>query len=264
VWEGGKNVRIPTLSLQGLATYSTDTGYVSGAVTYSYQTATLTMDRGRRFNIDAYDSTNTNFALTAAKVAEEFQRVKVIPEIDAYRYKKLYGWATHTTSYTPAKSTIYDLLAADIAYVNNLTEGEGELVISISRSAYDLLLRSPEMVGFTENGVFNQGEISFDVKKINNAYLIPVPQARFKSDIILAGSGAGGYAVPGSATNLNWIVVPKDVPLAFSKTENVRIIPPELNQNANAWSIDYRKYHDLYVHDAKRNLISVNFTPNQT
>ena len=33
------------------------------------------------------------------------------------------------------------------------------------------------------------------------------------------------------------------------KTDVTRIFDPMTNQNANAWKIDYRKYHDLWIMD---------------
>ncbi len=42
-----------------------------------------------------------------------------------------------------------------------------------------------------------------------------------------------------------------------SKADNVKIITPEANQFADAWDIDYRKYHDLFIPDNKKAVIAV-------
>lgn len=47
-YSGGAEVKIPKMSLSGLGKYNRDSGYVQGAVTYSYETRTLTQDRGRK------------------------------------------------------------------------------------------------------------------------------------------------------------------------------------------------------------------------
>ncbi len=53
------------------------------------------------------------------------------------------------------------------------------------------------------------------------------------------------------------LICPKSAPIAVSKTDNVKIITPEANQFADAWDIDYRKYHDLFVPDNKKAVIAV-------
>lgn len=53
------------------------------------------------------------------------------------------------------------------------------------------------------------------------------------------------------------LICPKNAPIAVSKTDNVKIITPEANQFADAWDIDYRKYHDLFVPDNKKAVIAV-------
>ena len=45
--------------------------------------------------------------------------------------------------------------------------------------------------------------------------------------------------------------------MAVSKTDNVKIIAPEVNQFADAWDVDYRKYHDLFIPDNKKAAIAV-------
>ena len=52
----------------------------------------------------------------------------------------------------------------------------------------------------------------------------------------------------------------RQAPIAVSKTDVTRIFDPMTNQNANAWKIDYRKYHDLWITDNGMEgvLVSVN------
>jgi len=57
--------------------------------------------------------------------------------------------------------------------------------------------------------------------------------------------------------NSRVLICPKNAPIAVSKTDNVKIITPEANQFADAWDIDYRKYHDLFIPDNKKAVIAV-------
>ena len=59
-YTGGSEVKIPTISTQGLGDYgrrgadgsTVGTGFVDGAVSLGYNTYTMTQDRGRRFGLD--------------------------------------------------------------------------------------------------------------------------------------------------------------------------------------------------------------------
>ena len=66
--------------------------------------------------------------------------------------------------------------------------------------------------------------------------------------------------VRGGILVVNWLICPKSAPVAVSKTDNVKIITPEANQFADAWDVDYRKYHDLFVPENKRAAIAVSIS----
>ncbi|MGN0688072.1 MAG: hypothetical protein ACI4KA_08210 [Oscillospiraceae bacterium] len=261
IYNGGAEIKMPKMSMQGLGTYSRDDGYVSGAVTYSFETFALSQDRGRRFRIDAVDVDESGFGLAAANVASEFQRTKVIPEIDAYRYSKLAAAAGIRSEYTPDKSTVLSELLGQLSQVRDVTGGEGEAVIIMSRPVYDKLMLSSELSYSIDTATFTQGSVDFTVKTMNGVPVIPVPSARMKTDYIFSADGDGGFLPASNAKDINWLICPKSAPVAVSKTDNVKIITPEANQFADAWDVDYRKYHDLFVPDNKKSAIAVCVTP---
>ena len=53
----------------------------------------------------------------------------------------------------------------------------------------------------------------------------------------------------------------RNVPIAISKTDVTRVFDPMTNQKANAWKIDYRKYHDLWILDNAMSGLWVNVKP---
>lgn len=154
IYNGGKEIKLPIVSTQGLADYDRDTGYSTGAVTFTYETYKMAQDRGRRFRLDAVDVDETAFALSAANVAEEFQRTRVIPEIDAYRYSKLAAQAGIKSEYTPEADDILSELTAQMGAVRDIIGDEEDMVVIISRPAYDMLLSSQEILKTIESGNF--------------------------------------------------------------------------------------------------------------
>lgn len=100
---GARTVLIPDLDMAGLGDYDRDAGFVQGAVKVSNTSYTMTMDRGRSFQIDREDNDETGVAGLAGQVMGEFIRTRVAPEMDAYILSKLAKLAsdkTHTVTAT--------------------------------------------------------------------------------------------------------------------------------------------------------------------
>ena len=255
IYNGGDEIKIPKMSMQGLATYDRAGGYVDGAVTYGFETHKLTQDRGRRFRIDAMDVDESGFGLAAANVASEFQRTKVIPEIDAYRYSKLAAAAGITSEYDPAVSTIFSKLMESVSAVRDI--GAENLVIVMAHPVATLLDSAKDITKYVDAGNFSQGGVDIAVKLINEIPVLRVPSLRMKTAYTFNVDGEGGFAPAGDAVQINWIVCPRSAPIAISKTDNIKIITPEVNQFADAWDVDYRKYHDIFIPDNKKAAIAV-------
>lgn len=76
---------IPKISMDGLADYSRNGGYVSGDVKITHETVKFNYDRGRMFDVDAMDNEETA-GIAFGQLVSEFIRTKVAPEMDAFRY----------------------------------------------------------------------------------------------------------------------------------------------------------------------------------
>ena len=76
---------IPMLSMQGLADYSRNSGYVDGDVSLTNETVKCNFDRGRMFSVDTMDNLETA-GIAFGRLAGEFIRTKVVPELDAFRF----------------------------------------------------------------------------------------------------------------------------------------------------------------------------------
>ena len=92
---------IPKLSMQGLAAYSRNAGYVSGDVTLTNETVTCNFDRGRMFQVDSMDDLETA-GIAFGRLAGEFIRTQVVPELDAFRFAKYASTTGISKVTTPA------------------------------------------------------------------------------------------------------------------------------------------------------------------
>ena len=213
-YSGGNEVKIPKISLSGLGDYDRDSGYTQGAVTFSYETKTMTMDRGRKFLLDKMDVDETDFVASATTVMGEFQRTQVIPEVDAYRYSRIYALAkdSYGRTYTPAASTILSTLSADITAAQDAA-GADDLVIIMPITVSDMLNNSEKMTKYINAGDFKQGNLDLKVRYFNGIPIIPVPSARMKTaytfnDGTTGGQEAGGFTPAAKATQIIWIIGP--------------------------------------------------------
>ncbi len=270
-YTGGSEVKIPKLSMDGLGDYDRDNGFVQGSVTLAWQTKTLTQDRGRTFQLDSMDVDETAFVATASAVMSEFQRTKVIPEIDAYRYSSIATQALAKSKgesgYTPAAATILTKIR-DAAYKIYDIAGEVPLVLTMSMNVASLLEASTEIAKYMDTVDFARGEIHTKVRSIDGIPIIKVPSARMKTKYVfydgttkgdsVPDQTGGGFAADSTAKDINFIIQARDTAIAVSKTDKIRVFAPDTNQKADAWKIDYRKYHDLWILDNQFDRIYVN------
>ncbi|HCT64275.1 MAG TPA: hypothetical protein DIC60_03230 [Lachnospiraceae bacterium] len=266
-YTGGNEVKIPKLSVQGLGDYSRTGGYVDGSVTLAYETLAMTQDRGRKFLLDAMDVDETNFVTSAGNVMGEFQRTMLVPEIDAYRISKLAtiamgveGDVQAEYGYTVSADTIISKIKTAIKGIREAGYDD-EIDVLATYDTVDAVEEAA--LGKLTATSFSQGGINTQVPQIDGCPLIAVPSNRMYTEITLydgstLGQETGGFIKGTTAKNINFLIVARNSPIAVTKQDKMRIFTPDTYQKANAWSIDYRRYHDIWVLDNRKNSIYVN------
>ena len=334
-YTGGNEIKIPKMSVQGLGDYDRDTGYPQGSVTLTWETRTMTQDRGRKFQLDAMDVDETNFIATAAAVMGEFQRTEVIPEIDAYRIAAIAskvierntlastGMVASSQTISANLSTLATLRAIKTGISKIREKGyNGPLVIHATDAV--ILELEIELAGRLQNITWKQGGIDTTVPGIDGVPIIPTPQNRMVTGVTMydgktegtvgtpatykatsdaaivegkeyftrSGSSpnytytkvlqpdvadiatyyeiddpavmsapdqlGGGYAKGSGAADINFMIMPTTTPIAVTKQDTMRVFDPQTNQAANAWAMDYRRYHDLWIPENKVQSVYLN------
>lgn len=227
---------IPKISMDGLADYSRNSGYVDGDVTLTNETVQFNYDRGRAFSVDAMDNEETA-GVAFGKLSSEFIRTKVIPEMDAFRF------ATY--------SAVEGISKVD----SGTTLSNGEAVIAALRAASTkmdedevpmenrILFITP-----TLHGMIQDLDTTKSREVLNRfSSVVLVPQSRFYTAInLLDGKSenelAGGYTKATEGKDINFMVIHKPAILQYTKHTVKKVISPEENQNADAWKFPYRAY----------------------
>lgn len=235
---------IPKLSMDGLADYSRNSGYVSGNVSLTNETATYNYDRGRKFDVDNMDN-EESAGLAFGKLSAEFIRTKVCPEMDAFRFATYAGTSGISTADAAALNDGAAVIAALRAATNQMDEDE---VPQEGR----LLFITPTIKGLVDD---------LDTTKSKDVMgrfsrITLVPQSRFYTAIKLkdgttSGEEDGGYTKAEGAANINFMILRADALMQYPKHTVSKVISPDDNQEKDAWRFFYRAYGLADVYENK-------------
>lgn len=252
-WIGANAVKVFKFAADGLGTYSRANGFVTGDLSATWETLTLSQDRGRSFHLDVMDNEET-LGMTLAGLTSEFIRVEVAPEIDAYRFAK-YASTSNILSANANLANVSDIVAAidaaDTAMSNQEVPHEGRILF-VSEACYAAL--KEKVTRFIENA---EGNVNREIEVFDGMRVIRVPQNRFNTAITLydgstSGQTAGGYIVPASTSYpINFMIIHPSAVVQIVKHVVPRLFSPQQNLDADAWKYDYRVYHDAFVLDNK-------------
>jgi hypothetical protein len=250
-FEGTNIVKVMKISAVGLGNYSRATGFPVGDVTAAWEAMALACERGRAFTIDRMDNDET-LGLAFGKLASEFYRTKVAPEIDAYRFSKYASWSGINEVATPAtldKTTI--LAAIDVAKATlraaEVPPEECTLYVSDSVGGF--------IEGAVTRTVMNGQGMDRRVPTLDGIPIVIVPQTRFYKGITLdagATSSAGGYTKTATTgRDINFMLIHPMAVIQPIKFEITKVFDPDTNQQTDGWLVQTRLYHDAFVEDNK-------------
>ena len=244
---------VPKISMDGLGDYSRNGGYVDGDVTLTNETVTFNYDRGRAFSVDAMDN-EESAGIAFGKLASEFIRTKVVPEMDAFRFAQYAGTTgISKVSAGATLSTGTEVIEALRAATTKMDEDEVPMENRI-------LFITPTLDGLIQD---------MDTTKSREvlsrfSQKILVPQSRFytaitlydgKTDTSSTDSGVnqkvGGYVKATAGKDINFMVIHKPALLQYTKHTVSKVISPAENQMADAYKFPYRAYGLADVYENK-------------
>ncbi|MBS1461360.1 MAG: hypothetical protein HP018_01370 [Ruminiclostridium sp.] len=235
---------IPKMSMDGLADYSRSSGYVKGDVTITYETKSCNYDRGRKFSVDAMDNEETA-GIAFGKLASEFIRTKVVPEMDAFRFAK-YASATGILSAAEATPTAG---TAVLTALQTAVNAQDEAEVNVDGK---ILYITPTLLTLAKNVDTTKSKAILDrFEKI-----ITVPQTRFYTaidmkDVTSSNETAGGYAGATGGYKINFMIINHDAVIQFGKHTVNKVVSPEENQTDDGYMFFYRAYSIAETYENK-------------
>ena len=264
-----KKVKIAKMNVDGLVDYSRQNGFTSGSMELTWEEHEFKIDRGRALQVDSMDNLET-FGLAWGRLAGTFQRDKVVPEIDAYRFSQYFKKAGYKKTTTLSEENVLSVIDDIIAHMDDNEVPENGRMIFCNPTVYkyicnDKTISKSLSVDDTMTKALNKNIYSY-----NGMPIFKVPSNRFYTDInLITGDegAAGGYEAAAGAKVIGLLIISKEAVIQIAKRNISRYWAPTraemdatkadgVNPNADAWKFDFRNYHDAWVLDNKMDAIA--------
>lgn len=260
IFVNAKTIKIPRLDVGGYKNHNRAGGWNRQAVSNDFELKALTFDRDVEFYVDAMDVDETNQIVSAANTTNIFETEQAIPELDKYRYSKIYadyvalGKTPDTTVLTTANAlATFDKLMLNMDEAEVPEEGR---ILYVTAATYKLLKEAQELQRFI-NVQSNNGVVDRAVSKLDDVTLKKVPSSRMKTAFDFTNG-----AVPGvGAKQINMILIHPACVIAPIKHTAVYLWEPGSHTGGDGYLYQNRRYTDLFLIERKADAIQINVAP---
>jgi hypothetical protein len=258
-----KTVLIPSIEMDGLGDYTKITtagpnayGYSQGGVDITWESHTLTKDRGKQFVVDTMDDEETA-GLVVGNLLDQFVRLKEVPEVDAYRLSTLFSkaYADQVVEETISANQIISKFNDAFEKFADLEIPEDEQILYVSNQVMTLIRNTTELnKRLNVEDYTSPAGISFTVEKYEGRPIIPVPKSRFFTAYNFHDNG---FTPVAGAKQMNFMLVHFNAALPIKKHQVLKTFGPEVVQDFDGFKMNHRLYHDIFVPKNKRVAIFV-------
>jgi len=226
-------------------------GFALGNTTLQWEIFRLQWVRGKQFRID-YIADEETAGIVIGNAVEEFNRTKVIPEVDVCRF----GFIADKASVSLGNLIASDSISANqiIGKFNTAFEWlaehevpEEEQVIFVNPAVMTLIRNTTELTKFLTQGDYRSpAGLDFTVEKYMGRPIIQVPSNRFFTNPLLTQNG---YRAQSGSNVINYMVVSTKAVVPVRKLEWSKIYGPEQSGLAgfHGYLINYLLYHGVVI-----------------
>ncbi|MFW5436351.1 capsid protein [Paenibacillus apiarius] len=258
---GAKTIKIPRLDVGGYKDHNRAGGWNRQAISNDFELKVLTFDRDVEFYVDAMDVDETNQILSAANTTNVFEEEQAIPELDKYRYSKLYsdyvalGKKPDTTALT-----IDNVLRVFDKLMKNMDEAEVPLEgrkLYVTPTVQELLKQANDIrkVTIVSN---NNGAVNRAVRSLDDVQMVMVPSSRMKT----VYDFSDGAVVGVGAKQINMILVHPKAVIAPIKHSAIYLWEPGSHTGGDGYLYQNRRYTDLFLIERKADGIQISVEGN--
>jgi hypothetical protein len=270
-----KTVKVMKLQTSGLGTYrranegstagtgpyssfnssQTPDGYPIGNANAQWESFTLQWDRAVQFRIDRISNMQNALKITASLMGE-FERTKVIPEIDTLRISYLASLANVTLgNYVVESPTATSTDTGIIHCFNNgfkyLTEmgvaNENQIII-VNPDIMNLIRNTPELFRRLTQEDVKYGDVHLAITKYDGRRIIEAPSDRMVTNVIAIESG---IATTASSKSINYMIAATGNVIPVKQIRNIQTFDPSVVQDYDGYKINFHIFHGIFVPENK-------------
>ena len=252
-----KTIKIPSLSVGGYKEHGRMGGWNRQEIKNTYQSKELTHDRDVEFFVDQMDVDETNQLLTAANVTNTFLREQSIPELDSYRFSKLYTEFATTYGKTPVTealtaANILDAIDDMFMRMNEAEVPEEGRVLYVTPTV-ERVLKTAAGISRSLGVQSNNGVIDRRVSVLDNVRLQVIPSARMKTIYDFSD----GFKPGVGAKQMNMILLHPSAVIAPIKHSAIYLFAPGEHTNGDGWLYQNRMYTDLFLYEKRVDAVQI-------
>lgn len=226
-------------------------GFAIGGTSLTWEIFRLQYKRGRQFRID-YISDEETAKVIIGNAVEEFNRVKVIPEVDASRFSLIADAASTSLGNLKVEdltddNTIIGDFNGAFEWLTEHEVPEEQQVIFVNPAVMTYIRNSTELTKFITQGDYKSNAgIDFTVEKYAGRPIITVPSNRFFTNVLLTNNG---YRAQATSKLINYMVVSTKAVVPVRKLEWSKVYGPEMSGLAgfHGYLINYLIYHGVVI-----------------
>lgn len=250
-------IKIPFIEMAGYKDHSRNGGFNRQAVKNDFQTFVLKFDRDVEFFVDQMDVDESNLALAAANVTNEFETQQAIPETDCYRNSKLYA-EYKAVGATPDNTvlTSENVLSVIDTAMMNMTEEEVPMegrILYVTPVVEKMINEAKEIQRYLSL-TQNSGTIRRKIVNLDGLKIKPILSNRMKT----VYDFTDGCKPGASAKQINMILFHPRSILACDKHQYIKLWPEGTHTQGDGYLYQNRKYGDLFLIPNRKQGVFIN------
>lgn len=256
---GTKTIKIPRLNLGGYGEHSRSGGYNRRDITNDWEIKTLAHDRDVEFFVDVMDVDETNQVVSAANITNTFEEEEAIPELDAYRYSKIYTEFTSTYSKEASTTALTEanVLAEFDQWMEEMDDAgvpSSGRVLYVRPAVATMIKRADEISRYINVSGGNDNQINRTVRSLDEVKIVTVPSDRFYTlyDFTV------GFKPGEGAKQINMMLVHPRSVIAEEKHSAIYLFAPGQHTVGDGYLYQNRRYGDLFLIERKIDGVKIN------